>query len=193
MLFLKVTGTYFQGQAADSLNRLTDVATFNKYLAGRSQKVSIWTEKAIVESDEISMLALALFIVATAGLESMMMVSCLLHTMVGAVNHSLTTRGFDSFHPFLRCNYCNNLPVFREAVIGRPRGSSQNVLHSEGVFICGGGGVGVWPCDEYHSFFFLFFFSFFFLHVMCPVLSSMSRSSGDARVINGVTAKARKT
>lgn len=38
-------------------------------------KVSIWTEKKIVESDEISMLALALFIIATAGLESMMMVS----------------------------------------------------------------------------------------------------------------------
>lgn len=39
------------------------------------KKVSIWTDRAIVESDEISMLALALFIVATAGLESMMMVS----------------------------------------------------------------------------------------------------------------------
>ena len=36
--------------------------------------VSIWTDKKIVESDDISTLALALFIVATAGLESMMMV-----------------------------------------------------------------------------------------------------------------------
>lgn len=36
--------------------------------------VSIWTEKSIVQSDEVNTLALALFIVATAGLESMMMV-----------------------------------------------------------------------------------------------------------------------
>lgn len=37
--------------------------------------VSIWVDKRIVESDKVNMLALALFIVATAGLESMMMVS----------------------------------------------------------------------------------------------------------------------
>lgn len=37
--------------------------------------VSIWVDKRIVDSDKVNMLALALFIVATAGLESMMMVS----------------------------------------------------------------------------------------------------------------------
>ena len=37
--------------------------------------VSIWTDKRIVQADNINMLALALFIIATAGLESMMMVS----------------------------------------------------------------------------------------------------------------------
>lgn len=43
--------------------------------------VSIWVDKQIVDSDKVNMLALTLFIVATAGLESMMMVSfaiCLL-------------------------------------------------------------------------------------------------------------------
>lgn len=37
--------------------------------------VSIWTDKRIVDSDRVNTLALALFIIATAGLESMMMVS----------------------------------------------------------------------------------------------------------------------
>lgn len=37
--------------------------------------VSIWVDKRIVDSDNVNMLALALFIIATAGLESMMMVS----------------------------------------------------------------------------------------------------------------------
>ncbi|CAN0313296.1 unnamed protein product [Pylaiella littoralis] len=37
--------------------------------------VSIWTDMRIVESDKINMLALVLFIVATAGLESMMMLN----------------------------------------------------------------------------------------------------------------------
>ncbi|CAM9560416.1 unnamed protein product, partial [Sphacelaria rigidula] len=39
-------------------------------MAFSDNMTSIWTEKTIVESDEISILALALFIVATAGLES---------------------------------------------------------------------------------------------------------------------------